>query len=143
MRDKIDVILINGGFATSGFSWHRDVTPGRFYNWLRKHKIQFAMPTIVEKELGHDVERVRFEFNDEKALKWITHYNSGNGFCPFCGGIPDVKHRTECGGHGEFYKTAQVVCTECGASTRSVIIDGFYGAETTEQDAIDAWNMRC
>lgn len=62
--------------------------------------------------------------------------------CPFCGGTAKLVETTECGGHGEFYRTARVMCRECGASTKYVIIDGFYGATTSKSDAIAAWNTR-
>ena len=62
--------------------------------------------------------------------------------CPFCGGPPDIRYNTECGGHGEYYKTVKIVCTRCGASTKSFVCDRYYGEKTDERDAIAAWNRR-
>jgi Lar family restriction alleviation protein len=61
--------------------------------------------------------------------------------CPFCGGEAGLNHVGESDGNIRFL-TAYVVCCDCGARTRSFIIDGYYGVMTTEDDAIEAWNRR-
>lgn len=62
--------------------------------------------------------------------------------CPFCGGKVKLTYDDNCGGHGEFYKTAYMQCGNCGARSREFIYDGYYGEKTTELDAIEAWNNR-
>lgn len=130
------------------------------YNYLlRKHvscscnPIMNGEPIDIESTVMPDlwckIDIWRISYDDTsnaKAKELIDRYlrawDKKLRTCPFCGGIPSISYTTECGGHGEFYKTARVICEDCGANTRSVIIDGFYGAETIEQDAIDAWNVR-
>lgn len=108
----------------------------KFTDWLCGHKQEYLT------QCGDNLWNMNVTFTYEKGVDWINAYNAGSRFCPFCGGIPELRHETKCGGHGEFYQTAQVVCTECGASAKSVITDGYCGAETTELDAIEAWNRR-
>lgn len=97
--------------------------------------------------------------SDFKMLQWRLSFDDANGtvkrtidkllnmidngleYCPFCGGIAElIRDRSYCG--HESCMCAKVRCTECGCATPSVIIDGYYGAETTEKDAIDKWNRR-
>lgn len=75
------------------------------------------------------------EFLDPKATIRVEN-------CPFCGGAPDIVYKTECGGHGEYYRTVKVFCTKCHASTRHFVLDGYYGSTESELDAIAAWNER-
>lgn len=62
--------------------------------------------------------------------------------CPFCGGNVKLTYEHNCGGHGDFYKTAYMQCYVCGARSRGFVYDGYYGETTTELDAIEAWNSR-
>lgn len=61
--------------------------------------------------------------------------------CPFCGCEAILKKDRESDAN-VLYDVAFVKCPKCGCRTRSFITDGYYGATTTEQDAIDAWNRR-
>lgn len=62
--------------------------------------------------------------------------------CPFCGGEVELRYDHNCGGHGDFYRTAYMQCCVCGARSRGFVYDGYYGETTTELDAIEAWNSR-
>lgn len=110
----------------------------QFNNYLNR-RAKFGSFNI---KCGGDFYTRIVECKRKDGEEWVKWYRTGNKFCPFCGGVPRIIRSTSCGGHGEFYETAKVACKECGASTSSVIIDGFYGATTTEQDTIDAWNSR-
>lgn len=129
----VNVLNLSSGYVAKNMSYG---AVDLFTSWMCGHQIHYTTYA------GETLSTVDVKFTDQRAIAWIDMFNSGYNPCPFCGGIPEIRHRTECGGHGEFYKTAQVTCTECGAGAKSVIIDGYYGAETTEQDAIDAWNRR-
>lgn len=61
--------------------------------------------------------------------------------CPFCGGEALLCEQSESDGQVS-YKVAYVECDVCGCNTGSYIIDGYYGATTTKEDAIKAWNRR-
>ena len=76
-----------------------------------------------------------------KVDNWIKAHEKGLSMCPFCGGVPVLTYIKESDAN-VLYQTARVVCDDCGAGTRSFIIDGYYGVMTTEKDAIDAWNRR-
>ena len=61
--------------------------------------------------------------------------------CPFCAGDAVLKRFKEQDAQ-VYFRCARVVCGDCGAGTRSFIVDGYYGVMTTEEDAIEAWNRR-
>lgn len=61
--------------------------------------------------------------------------------CPLCGCEAILKRDRESDAN-VLYDVAFVKCPKYGCRTRSFITDGYYGATTTEQDAIDAWNRR-
>lgn len=61
--------------------------------------------------------------------------------CPFCGGKPGLIYDTENDGNAH-YKVARIECQSCGCRTKNYTVDGYYGAETTELDAVLIWNDR-
>lgn len=61
--------------------------------------------------------------------------------CAHCGGRSVLTHDQRQDGNC-WYKVAYIHCTECGVRTCDYIIDGYYGSDDSEQDAIDAWNKR-
>ena len=62
--------------------------------------------------------------------------------CPFCGADEALLVKTKRPDGNVSYQVAYVGCENCGCQTDEFIIDGYYGATTTEQDVIDAWNRR-
>lgn len=62
--------------------------------------------------------------------------------CPFCGGEASLLRRYKRLDGGGWYKIAVVECDDCGSNGGDYIVDGHFGASTSEQDAIDAWNRR-
>lgn len=101
---------------------------------------------VVERlDLNGDC-RVTYDDTPNKTVaktveRFLKMREKGLKYCPFCDGIAELVHARESEGNVS-YKTARVRCIECGCATKSVIVDGYYGAETTEQDVIDAWNRR-
>ena len=63
--------------------------------------------------------------------------------CPFCGYKAEVK-REEHSDSGMRYAEYHVRCMNilCGAQTRPLLCDGYYGMFNTEIDAIVLWNKR-
>lgn len=62
--------------------------------------------------------------------------------CPFCGGEASLLRRHKRLDGGGWYKIAVVECDDCGSNSGDYIVDGHFGVNTSEQDAIDAWNRR-
>lgn len=61
--------------------------------------------------------------------------------CPFCGSINiGIEQSRKVDGCGEFPLMAHVECYDCGAQTRPMIVDGYYGYTTTVADVVGAWN---
>lgn len=98
----------------------------RFASYLARHTCAYEITG------GDELWCCNVRFHYKKGVDWIDNYNAGRKFCPFCGGVPELRHKTECGGHGVFYDIPKMVCTECGAS-----VSGEH-----EQDTIDKWNTR-
>lgn len=61
--------------------------------------------------------------------------------CPFCGGPAEFETRYRTDGQTH-YEVAVVACQLCGCRTDDYILNGYYGSDDTQQDAIDAWNKR-
>lgn len=61
--------------------------------------------------------------------------------CPFCGGNGLLCRDKHYDGYDP-YEIHFVKCVHCGCSTSVFITDGHFGANTSVQDAIDAWNRR-
>lgn len=61
--------------------------------------------------------------------------------CPFCNGKAELRRERMSDGN-VIYTDAYVCCTACGCRTPNFTIDGYYGATTTEADAIAAWKRR-
>lgn len=61
--------------------------------------------------------------------------------CPFCGGEAVLKESRQPDGNCS-YKCAIIKCQSCGCNTGYYTIDGYYGATTTIQDTVNAWNKR-
>ena len=61
--------------------------------------------------------------------------------CPFCGSEAMLRVSREYTGN-EGYDVAYVICLMCNARTTQVIVDGYFGATTTEEDVVKMWNRR-
>lgn len=61
--------------------------------------------------------------------------------CPFCGGEAIYKIDTEPDGYCH-YTVGFIKCDKCGCQTPHLIIDGYYGATTKEEDVYKIWNKR-
>lgn len=61
--------------------------------------------------------------------------------CPFCGGKGMVSERTECCGHGEYFKACTVICEKCYA-TGPWKDEYDFPKQDLKPLAIDAWNRR-
>ena len=62
--------------------------------------------------------------------------------CPFCGGVAQLTHKSECWGHGMNIDEHFVKCTQCGCKGKT---HPAYDKTTAQciTDAIVSWNKRC
>lgn len=66
--------------------------------------------------------------------------------CPYCNGEGELKTRSECAGHGDYYENAYVQCKKCFATGPQ--IDNYYShrnkesIEEIKKEAIKRWEER-